>query len=85
VFRNLTLSALVLVFLSQPASSEQKRYEFESCTKISEAIDFLLMTTNPMWLQLTEDPNDEETALSISWAVGLAADYTTIYQAFCEG
>ena len=30
------------------------------------------------------DPDDEEVATELSWVVDLAADYTVIYEAFCE-
>jgi len=36
-----------------------------------------------MWKDVKKTPEDKGTALEISWAVDLAANYTTIYQAFC--
>ena len=36
-----------------------------------------------MWKDVEKNPEDKGTALEISWAVDLAANYTTIYQAFC--
>ncbi|MDG1934941.1 MAG: hypothetical protein P8I83_00760 [Paracoccaceae bacterium] len=48
------------------------------------AIDFLLSITAKMRDKLKKNPNDEKSALELSWAVDMAANYTTIYTAFCE-
>ena len=55
----------------------------KECNDISTVIDFLLSTTPNLWSKLEKNPTDEETALELSWTVDLAANYTTIYEAFC--
>ena len=47
-------------------------------------IDFLLSTTPNLWSKLEKNPNNEAVALELSWTVDLAANYTTIYEAFCN-
>jgi len=36
-----------------------------------------------LWSKLEKNPNNEAVALELSWTVDLAANYTTIYEAFC--
>ena len=61
-----------------------KAYSLKECESISGAIDFLLSITAKMWDKLKKNPNDEKSALELSWAVDMAANYTTIYTAFCK-
>ena len=60
-----------------------KKYGKKECNEISAVIDFLLSTTPKLWSKLEKNPTDEKTALELSWTVDLAANYTTIYEAFC--
>ena len=59
------------------------KYGKKECNDISAVIDFLLSTTPNLWSKLEKNPTDEEAALELSWTVDLAANYTTIYEAFC--
>ena len=63
--------------------ADTKKYGKKECNDISTVIDFLLSTTPKLWSKLEKNPTDEETALELSWTVDLAANYTTIYEAFC--
>jgi hypothetical protein len=63
--------------------ADTKKYGKKECNDISAVIDFLLSTTPNLWSKLEKNPTDEETALELSWTVDLAANYTTIYEAFC--
>ena len=63
--------------------ADTKKYGKKECNEMSGAIDFLLSTTPKLWSKLEKNPTDEETALELSWTVDLAANYTTIYEAFC--
>ena len=76
------LTALIITIAAQVAA-EDKKYGDKACKDISDVIDFLLSLTPQMWKDLEKNPEDEEQAVEISWAVDLAANYTTIYQAFC--
>jgi hypothetical protein len=60
-----------------------KKYGKKECNEISGAIDFLLSRTPNLWSELEKNPTDEETALELSWTEDLAANYTTIFEAFC--
>ena len=69
--------------LATQAGADTKKYGKKECNEISAVIDFLLSTTPNLWSKLEKNPTDEETALELSWTVDLAANYTTIYEAFC--
>ena len=62
----------------------QKAYPHGVCEKISGTIDFLLNLTAQHWNKLDKQPENEKVALKLSWTMDLAANYTTIYTAFCE-
>jgi len=72
-----------LMTLATQAGADTKKYGKKECNEMSGAIDFLLSTTPNLWSKLEKNPTDEETALELSWTVDLAANYTTIYEAFC--
>ena len=78
-----TLCIALLITLATQAGSDTKKYGKKECNEISGAIDFLLSRTPNLWSELEKNPTDEEKALELSWTVDLAANYTTIYVAFC--
>ena len=78
-----TILIVLLMALATQTGAADKKYDEKACNDISEVIDFLLSLTPQMWKDLEKNPEDKEKALEISWAVDLAASYTTIYQAFC--
>ena len=78
-----TLLIAILMTLATQAGADTKKYGKKECNEISAGIDFLLSTTPNLWSKLEKNPTDEETALELSWTVDLAANYTTIYEAFC--
>ena len=77
------LIALVMTLATQ-AGADTKKYGKKECNEISSVIDFLLSTTPNLWSKLEKNPTDEKTALELTWTVDLAANYTTIYEAFCN-
>ena len=72
-----------LMTLATQAGADTKKYGKKECNDISAVIDFLLSTTPNLWVDLEKNPDDNEKALELSWTVDLAANYTTIYEAFC--
>ena len=78
-----TLLIAILMTLATQAGADTKKYGKKECNEISAVIDFLLSNTPNLWSKLEKNPTDEETALELSWTVDLAANYTTIYEAFC--
>ena len=78
-----TILIALLMTLATQAGADTKKYGKKECNDISAVIDFLLSTTPNLWSKLEKNPTDEETALELSWTVDLAANYTTIYEAFC--
>ena len=80
------LTALVILSAAQATAETpmKKAYPPEACEKISDTIDFLLDRTAQHWDKLGKQPQNEKAALELSWTMDLAANYTTIYTAFCE-
>ena len=78
-----TILIALMITLATQAGADTKKYGKKECNEISAVIDFLLSTTPNLWSKLEKNPTDEKTALELSWTVDLAANYTTIYEAFC--
>ena len=77
-----TILIALLMTRATQAGADTKKYGKKECNEMSGAIDFLLSTTPNLWSKLEKNPTDEETAFELSWTVDLAANYTTIYEAF---
>ena len=82
--RTILITLAFIATLTTQAGAEEIRYSPKDCARIVAGIDFLLRATPDMWNKLKKDPNDTEVALELSWAVGLAANYTTTYKKFCK-
>ena len=78
-----TILIALLMTLATQAGADTKKYGKKECNEMSGAIDFLLSTTPNLWVDLEKNPDDNKKALELSWTVDLAANYTTIYEAFC--
>ena len=83
--RTILITLVLTATIGTQAGAEEKKYSSKECEGISTAIDFLLSLTPEMWDRLKKNPNNDEAAIELSWAVDMAANYTTIYTAFCEG
>ena len=85
----LTIS-LILSAMSLRAGSHSKDYEFpkKDCQEMLGGIGGLLEEADKEWAYLKKIPEGSPDALEhaakIQWFVGLAANYTTIYEAFCD-
>ncbi len=85
----LTIS-IIFGALSVSAGSHSKNYEFpkKDCREMFAGIGGLLEEADKEWSYLEENtegsPDAFEHAAKIQWYVGLAANYTTIYEAFCD-
>ena len=85
----LTIS-LILGATAASAFSHSKDYEFpkKDCQEMFAGIGGLLEEVDKEWAYLEENPEGSpdafEHAAKIQWYVGLAANYTTIYEAFCD-
>ena len=89
--KNLILSiSLILGATAISAGSQSKDYEFpkKDCQEMFAGIGGLLEEADKEWAYLEENPEGSpdafEHAAKIQWYVGLAANYTTIYEAFCD-
>ena len=83
--RTILIILVLIATLGTQAGAGEKKYSLKECEGISTAIDFLLRLTPEMWDRLKKNLNNDEAAIELSWAVDMAANYTTIYTAFCEG
>ena len=85
----LTIS-LILSAMSLRAGSHSKDYEFpkKDCQEMLGGIGGLLEEADKEWAYLKKIPEGSSDALEhaakIQWFIGLAANYTTIYEAFCD-
>ena len=85
----LTIS-LIFGATSVSAGSHSKDYEFpkKDCREMFAGIGGLLEEADKEWAYLEKIPEGSpdafEHAAKIQWYVGLAANYTTIYEAFCD-
>ena len=72
------------------AGSHSKDHDFpkKDCQEIYEGIGGLLEEADKEWTYLEKNhdssPDAFEHAAKIQWYVGLAANYTTIFEAFCN-
>ena len=86
----LTLSLILGLATSVSAGSHSKDYEFpkKDCQEMLGGIGGLLEEADKEWAYLEKIPEGSPDALEhaakIQWFVGLAANYTTIYEAFCD-
>ena len=85
----LTIS-LILSATAVSAGSHSKDHKFpkKDCQEMYEGIGGLLEEADKEWAHLEKNPKDSpdafEHAAKIQWYVGLAANYTTIFKAFCD-
>ena len=85
----LTIS-LILGATTVSAGSHSKDYKFpkKDCREMFAGIGGLLEEADKEWAYLEENPEGSpdafEHAAKIQWYVGLAANYTTVYEAFCD-
>ena len=85
----LTIS-LILGATAISAGSHGKDHKFpkKDCQEIFAGIGGLLEEADKEWAYLEKNPESSPTALEraakIEWYVGLAANYTTIFEAFCD-
>ena len=85
----LTIS-LIFGATAASAGSHSKDYKFpkKDCQEIYAGIGGLLEEADKEWAYLEKNPesspNALERAAKIEWYVGLAANYTTIFEAFCD-
>ena len=81
---------LILGASAASAGSDSKDYEFpkKDCQEMFAGIGVLLEEADREWAYLEKNPESSPTALEraakIEWYVGLAANYTTIFEAFCD-
>ena len=82
--------SLILGATAVRAGSHSNEYEFpkKDCQEMFAGIGGLLEEADKEWAHLEKIPEGLPDALEhaakIQWYVGLAANYTTIYEAFCD-
>ena len=85
----LTIS-LILSATAVSAGSHSKDHKFpkKDCQEMFAGIGGLLEEADKEWAYLEKNPGNSadafEHAAKIQWYVGLAANYTTIFEAFCD-
>tara|TARA_B100001057_G_scaffold412740_1_gene428974 strand:+ start:101 stop:379 length:279 start_codon:yes stop_codon:yes gene_type:complete len=86
----LLIISLILGATAVSSGSHSENYEFpkKDCQEMFAGIGGLLEEADKEWAYLEKNsessPNALERAAKIQWYVGLAANYTTIFEAFCN-
>ena len=81
---------LMLGATTVSSSNHSKNYRFpqKDCQEIFAGIGGLIKEADQEWVYLKDKPKNSsdavEYASKIKWYVGLAANYTTIFEAFCD-
>ena len=76
--------SIIFIFVATQGFADTKKYEDYQCNDMSNVIDYLLSTTPNIWSKLEQNPKNEKLAIELSWTLDLAANYSTIYKAFCR-
>ena len=82
--------SLILGATAVSAGSHGKDHRFpkKDCQEIFAGIGGLLEEADKEWANLEKNPDSSpdafEHAAKIQWYVGLAANYTSIFEAFCD-
>ena len=70
------------------AENHSKSFPQSDCNEMFMGIVELLEEAEKQWAFIQDNPKDSsyavEHAQKIEWLVSLAANYTTIYEAFCD-
>ena len=88
--RIILTTSLILGATAVIAGSHGKDHEFpkKDCQEMFAGIGGLLEEADKEWAYLEKNsessPDAIEHAAKIQWYVGLAANYTTIFKAFCD-
>ena len=83
-------TSLILGATAVSAGSHGKDHEFpkKDCLEMFNGIGELLEEADKEWAYLEKSPESSpdafEHAAKVQWYVGLAANYTTIFEAFCD-
>ena len=83
-------TSLILGATAVSAGIHGKYHEFpkKDCQEMFAGIGGLLEEADKEWAYLEKNPESSPTALEraakIEWYVGLAANYTTIFETFCD-
>ncbi len=84
----LFLDLLGTNFVAASIFSKDYKYPKKDCQEMFAGIGGLLEEADKEWAHLEDNPEGSPDALEhaakIQWYMGLAADYTTIYEAFCN-
>ena len=78
----------VLVWTSSALASDHQALSKKDCNEMKNGILYLLKVADQNWKELETNPKDTPDHLEhtekIKWAIDVAANYTTIYEAFCN-
>ena len=86
--KTLLLASLIMTGITAAyAENHRKSFPQSDCNEMFMGIVELLEEADKEWAFLQDNPKDSsdavEHAQKIQWLVGLAANYTTIYETFC--
>ena len=87
--KTLLLGILIMIGTTAAyAGNHSVSFPKSDCNEMLMGLVDLLEEADKAWAFLQENPKDSSDAVAhgqkIQWLVGLAANYTTIYEAFCD-
>tara|TARA_B110000238_G_scaffold128960_1_gene139235 strand:- start:220 stop:495 length:276 start_codon:yes stop_codon:yes gene_type:complete len=87
MIKHLTIILAFLTAIGSQSISAEHKFSNEDCDGLYEGIVSLLGEADNNWEHLEQNPVGSpdyvEHTMKIQWTVDVAANYTTIYEAFC--
>ena len=85
--KHITIILAFLMTLANPVTAIEQRFSDEDCRGVYAGIVSLLGEANKNWEDREQNPIGSPDYVKhtniIKWTVDVAANYTTIYEAFC--
>ena len=78
---------LMSILFGAPSHARENNFPIDNCDSLFKGVKFLVGEADKNWTALGKksegSPVYNEHAKKIQWSVEVAANYTTIYEAFC--
>jgi len=86
MIKQLTIPLAFLLTIGSQGVAAEKKFSSNHCYGLYEGIVGLLGEADKHWKKLKDPERSDyvEIAMKIQWNVEMAANYTIIYEAFCD-
>lgn len=86
--KNILLTIILIFSSTAIAGSNNNKYQKKDCEELFIAIAELLKEADNHWIFLSDLPEDSaesvKRAEKIYWLTSVAANYSTVYESFCD-